>query len=276
MTQHTPQVTQVASPQQLGAHEDLLERDGDGDGEVQVPVVVIVVVQRRRARRRRRRGLGSAHGAACAPLQPRPDALGVEVVQALRQHPHGLAVVEVGEAHRARGLLPLLLHADAPCAAFTRCVRDVAALTSTLMLTSSSSPSSSVSSSCCCWLSLRCRRWCCRRRLRSAPPPLRRRRQATRTQWWRRRSRATQSTVTSAMNAGDLYASGLISDDHDADMLLWWSGRDGLARGRRPEHDGPVLEDRSPWRPPCLMCGSSKRGQGSPAMVTRISPVCNR
>jgi hypothetical protein len=30
----------------------------------------------------------------------------VEAVHALREHPHGLAVVEVGQAHGARRLLP--------------------------------------------------------------------------------------------------------------------------------------------------------------------------
>jgi hypothetical protein len=42
----------------------------------------------------------------------------------------------------------------------------------------------------------------------------------TKTQWWRSSSSATHSTLTTAMNAGDLYASGLISDVHDLDMLL--------------------------------------------------------
>lgn len=63
----------------------------------------------------RRRGyLGAAHGAAGARAEPRVDARHVEAVRALREHPHGLALLEVREAHRARAIpLPFPLASPA-------------------------------------------------------------------------------------------------------------------------------------------------------------------
>jgi hypothetical protein len=98
--QPTPSVPREDGPGRCSRRdEDLLE----GDGELEV------VAHGGRARRGRGRGLGAAHRAAGAPAQPRVDAVGVEVVHALGEHPHDLAVVEVGQAHRARRLVPGLL-----------------------------------------------------------------------------------------------------------------------------------------------------------------------
>lgn len=50
----------------------------------------------------------AAGGAGGVPAQPLVDAGGVERVAALGEHAHGVAVLEVGEADGALGLLPLL------------------------------------------------------------------------------------------------------------------------------------------------------------------------
>ena len=45
---------------------------------------------------------GAAHRAAVVTVQPLANARGVEVVHAHRQHPDGLPVRQVRQAHRAR------------------------------------------------------------------------------------------------------------------------------------------------------------------------------
>lgn len=88
-------------PLLLRADEDVLE----GDGERHLRPQRRAPRRTRRVRRRRGR-LGAAQRAAGVVRggEPRVDAVAVEVVGALGEHAHLLAVGELRQAHRARRL----------------------------------------------------------------------------------------------------------------------------------------------------------------------------